>query len=67
MGYIIGIADALAGGAAIYGWRACFDIIKSQQALDVVKQWLQNHPETRHRAAAYLAAKAFAGAFPCPK
>src|SRR5262245_8169732 len=67
-GYIVGIADALADGATINGFRACFrSKMLVKQVEDVVKQWLQNHPQDRDYAAAGLVADALQGAFPCAK
>ena len=58
MAYIIGIAEALGGGAIVYGWRACFrDNVTDGQLVEVVKRWLENHPETRDLAAVSLVAQ----------
>lgn len=64
-GYISGISDALSV-TDIYGFRACIpDSATRAQVRDIVKEFLRRHPETRHLAAAPLAAHALANAFPC--
>lgn len=64
-GYIAGIADALAGNA-IDTIRACIpsDITK-RKAYSVVVQWLERHPEERHKPAPGLVARALSEAYPC--
>jgi Rap1a immunity proteins len=68
LGYISGIADGIetaeignrhlvcAPGEATVG-----------QLVDIVKKYLHDHPETRHRAAGVLVFLALVQAFPCPK
>src|ERR1700682_1208564 len=48
-GYIEGIADAMSSNSGgIAGFKACFrNNLVIGQIVDVVKQWLQNHPELR--------------------
>jgi len=65
--YIAGVADAGSSGIPMLGgWRFCLQLgITRTQLADVVKVWLEQHPEKRHYAAANLVAQAFEGAFPC--
>jgi hypothetical protein len=66
-GYVAGIADVMALGTAIFGFRACLpQHVTTDQTQDVVKRLLEQHPEGRHYTAASLAAQALALAFPCP-
>ena len=66
LGYVMGITDVMSTGSAILGWRACLPLqVAATLAQDVVKQYLEQHPERRHYAAAGLVAEALAGAFPC--
>src|SRR5262249_46932591 len=67
MGYITGITDAVeAQNGSFMGRRVC---IQSQvtpgQIVDVVVQFLGQHPEIREYAAPGLIAGALAKAFPC--
>ena len=65
LGFIQGIADALAGNA-INGFTACLPAhVTAGQARDVVTRFLASHPETRHLAAAGMVARPLAEAFPC--
>jgi hypothetical protein len=65
-GFVVGIADAMSNVTGILGRRACIPLPVSRgQAIDVVKQFLEQHPEKRHETAVSLAAEALAGAFPC--
>jgi hypothetical protein len=68
LGYTSAIADAMAvPHLAVLGWYACFREHQTRgQLADVVKLWLQNHPEKRDFGAAGLVAHAFQEAFPCP-
>jgi hypothetical protein len=46
--------------------QACyFEGVTLEQAKDVVMHYLSSNPETRHRRAVVLTAKALIGAFPC--
>lgn len=70
LGYIVGIADALAeassNGGSFRGFRSCSPGNRTQgQLLDVVVQWLQRNPQLRHYMASGLVAKALSDAFPC--
>jgi Rap1a immunity proteins len=66
MGYVRGIADAMmVQPPGVAGRRACFpEQVTAEQARDVVKRYLEQHPEVRHYSAASLAAEALAEAFP---
>jgi hypothetical protein len=67
-GYVTGIADAMTNVAGIYGRRACIPMpVTVGQTVDVVKQYLGQHPEQRHYTASYLVAQALAEAFPCER
>ncbi len=66
VGYITGIADVLAEGIAVDGWRACISMgVTNTRLTDVVKYWLEQHAEDRHRNAPGLVAKALAESYPC--
>jgi Rap1a immunity proteins len=66
--YVSAIADAMtADHEGVMGWHACFRLNTTRgQIADVVKLWLQKHPEKRDLAAPGLVAQALAQAFPCP-
>jgi hypothetical protein len=65
-GFVAGIADAALGTShGILGRRACLpEQVTGAQARDVVKQFLEQHPEARHYAAARLVLDALAEALP---
>jgi hypothetical protein len=66
LGFTSAVADVLTGGHIVSGYRACIGTNVSRgQAKDVVKQWLENHPQHRHLAAHRLVAAALAEGFPC--
>ena len=67
LGYIRGITDVVFDHNAINGvTAACLPMnMPAGQALDVVKQYLASHPQSRHVPAAPLVAHAFYEAFPC--
>ena len=65
-GFVIAIGEAVGQSYGVYGWRACFPTQTTrQQWVDVVKRYLDRHPEQRHLLAGFLVAKALAEAFPC--
>ena len=65
-GFVVGIADAMSNVTGILGRRACIPLPVSRgQVLDVVKRYLEQHPETRHDSAVSLVAQALSEAFPC--
>ena len=68
LGYTSGVSDVMTGGNIVDGLRACIGTNVSRgQAKDVVKRWLENHPQYRHLPARSLVAAALAEAFPCKK
>jgi hypothetical protein len=65
-GYVWGVADIMMESIPAFGWRACLPkTVNSKQAVDVVKRWLDQHPERGHYNAVSLVAVALAEAFPC--
>ena len=72
-GYVAGVADAMLqndlmakNSEGVGGWHACFRTHPTVgQLANVVKQWLQSHPEKRDNGAAGLVAEALQEAFPC--
>ncbi len=67
-GYTVAIADALATGIAINGFKACPPASATRgQIIKAATEFLRDHPEGRKFAAAGLVANALADAFPCPK
>jgi hypothetical protein len=66
LAYIEGIADALASGTPIYGWRACFGDGADAARLQVVTvQFLSAHADELGKSASSLLAAAISGSFPC--
>jgi hypothetical protein len=67
-GFVVGVADVMGLRTAILGsGTACIPLpVNAGQATDVAKRFLEQHPESRHQAAAGLVAAALALAFPCP-
>lgn len=66
MGYLIAVMDALSLGNSINGFKACIPSnADMNQIVDVVKNFIRDHPEKRHLMATALVAEAFSGAFPC--
>jgi hypothetical protein len=65
--YVAGVADAGSGGTVQSGgWRFCLQPNMTQvQIADVVKLWLDRHPEKRHFGAAGVVAHALEESFPC--
>ena len=66
-GFVVGITDAMMGsGGGISGRRACIPLsVLVEQITDVVKRYLEQHPEQRHYSAASLVAQALSETFPC--
>jgi hypothetical protein len=81
IGYVQGIEDAAEGEGFIqgaqgakgfretgFGFRWCLrDGITAGQAVEVVTQFLRNHPAIRDSTAAELVANAMQEAWPCPR
>jgi hypothetical protein len=66
IGYVTAITDALSSGNSVNGFKACIPISADMnQIVDVVKNFIRDHPEKRHLIAGSLVADAFARAFPC--
>jgi hypothetical protein len=75
--YVVGIADAMNAPPkngtyyqqeGLSGFQACLrPSMTRQQVADVVRLYLENHPEERDETAAGLVAFVLATAFPCPK
>lgn len=65
IGYITAVADVISDYAKSQG-RNCFPpMVTGEQIVDVVKKWLETHPELRHYSAAWGVTRAFSEAFPC--
>jgi len=65
LGYVAAIHDALAFDP-IFNWRMCSPGgVTLGQAQDIVKAWLESHPQDRHYSASSLVAEALQDAFPC--
>ena len=66
-GYVTAIAEAARPyGLGLYALHNCLpDDSTRRQTVEVVKRWLDQHPEQRHYPAVILVAKALAEAFPC--
>lgn len=65
-GFIMGISDALSGGAMLGEYRACAPATATvQQVVDVAKRGLESMPQLRHHTAARLVAMILSQAFPC--
>jgi hypothetical protein len=67
IGFIIGVSD-VGKTQDIADWRFCIPEIGSvrqSQIGNVVRNWLEKHPEMRHTAASHLIAQALAESFPC--
>jgi hypothetical protein len=63
--YISAVADML-GAAPVSGHRACLPPgVKLGQAVDVVKRWLADNPQSRHLPGPEVVATALERAFPC--
>lgn len=66
LGYVSAIADTLAGGNTISGYRACPSRnVTRGQVRDVVVSWLIANPASRHFTANSVTAAALSVAFPC--
>jgi Ssp1 endopeptidase immunity protein Rap1a len=64
MGYVTGVT-----AAAQFSSKSSVCIpsttVTTTQLIDVVKLWLGNHPETRHKAGSFLVLEALREKFPC--
>lgn len=68
-GMCFGYVTAIAGDlqvASVDGRRACIPkTVSSDQKQDIVKRWLDSHPEFRGLRASRAAVRAFAESYPC--
>jgi hypothetical protein len=72
LGYVGGVSDAISAGEGSTGPISTHALclpgpgrVSQGQELDVVLQFLTQHPELRQYGAAYLVARALSEAFPC--
>ena len=66
LGLYRGVADTLASGASIHGWRACFkEGVDAAHLQAVTLHFLEGHGDDWKQSAASLVAAAFAEGFPC--
>jgi hypothetical protein len=64
--HVTAIADSMLAPGGVWGRRACFPEHSNMgQSFDIVKRYLDQHPEQRHLSASALVAKAIGDAFPC--
>lgn len=64
-GYVTSIAHVMSTGAVVGGFTACTQGAANTQMVEVVKRFLERHPEARQNAAGRLVAQALAETFPC--
>jgi hypothetical protein len=67
-GLVIGMQDATTTVATEGQKRPPFciePVVRAEQIIDVVVQYLQQHPEQRHFVGAYIVKLALIKAFPC--
>ena len=66
-GYIGAVADILAGGNTIDGYRACPPAdLRREDLVGSVRSWLDQHQEHLQSPAFRLTAKAVSERYPCP-
>ena len=67
LGYIVAVGDILKDGEEdVMGFRACIPTsVEYQQSVDVVRKYLNQHPESLHYGVIGLVAHALSEAFPC--
>ncbi len=74
--FVLGITEGFQVGLAMYRTRdsrqnlPCFDIpkdVKGKQVVDIVKRYLDEHPEKRHEPSPVLIIRSVSLAFPCFK
>ena len=64
-GYVTGVAD-LMHEHTIYGFETCnMQMVKSQQMVDIVKNFMNKNPGQVKGNARYLVAQALSKSFPC--
>lgn len=65
-GYIMAIAEAMSGGQAMYGQKACnLDGIKAQQLSDLVRMDISENSNIQTMKAGPMVAAVMAKSFPC--
>lgn len=65
-GYIMAVAEAMSGGQAMYGQKACnLDGIKAQQLSDLVRMDIAENPAIRTMKAGPMVAAVMSKSFPC--
>lgn len=65
-GYVRAVADLMLT-EPVGGQRACaFDLVRIQQMIDIVRNYLDQTPDALENSARMATAKALARAFPCP-
>lgn len=66
VGYVVGVADAMADRHTVDGHRGCVPPqVASGQLVDITVNYLKQHPAQRQFLGAQLIADAIAEAFPC--
>jgi hypothetical protein len=65
-GYIMAVAEAMSGGQAMYGQKACnLEGIKAQQLSDLVRMDITENPTIQTMKAGPMVAAVMAKSFPC--
>jgi hypothetical protein len=65
-GYVTAISEAIGPPNGVYSQLACLPENGTRgQFIDVVKRYLESHPERRHLPAVGLVGNALSSAFPC--
>lgn len=65
-GYIMAVAEAMSGGQAMYGQKACnLDGIKAQQLSDLVRMDIAGNPAIQTMKAGPMIAAIMSKSFPC--
>lgn len=68
LGYVTGIADAMAAGNSVNNATACFPKdVTPGKVQDLVIDYLEKNPDKRGYAAAGLVSAALHESFPCPR
>jgi Rap1a immunity proteins len=68
LGYVKGVANVLAGGAAVQGSKACLnDAASDERLVAIVRDYLENAGDTGRQPADVLVANALAKSYPCAK
>lgn len=64
-GYVTALADILMN-ETVTGYKAChFGEVRTQELMDIVKNYIANNPDMNDRPARVVASAALARAFPC--